>query len=129
MRGKRGFVLSMDLMLSLIIIFLILAMLFESEEPEKVNYFIASDALAIIQRYYGVSMDTNAMDIRINKTLPFSLVNFTLERYGPTDWSQPEEIAYVERGNPKGDTAERVTLIFDGDSVIGFIISKLEVQD
>ena len=80
--GKRGFVLSMDLMVAIGVVLFMIVMLAELMPYSWNRYSYVSDALSIIQ-HKGVVNDTAYMASELGAVLPYEHYNFTLIDFGP----------------------------------------------
>ena len=80
--GKKGFVISMDLLMAIGVVLVMILMLTSFSPYEWGIYSYVSDAVTIIE-HRGVSSNPALMQAELEAILPYDSYNFTLIDFGP----------------------------------------------
>lgn len=79
--GRRGFAISMDLMLALGVLLIMIALLTEFTPYKWNRYSYVSDAVSIIE-HWGVLDTPSFMEAELSSIIPFESYNFTIIDFG-----------------------------------------------
>jgi hypothetical protein len=80
--NKKGFIISMDLIISISLVMIMVVMLVEATPYEWNKYSYVSDALTVLTKR-GISSSSVDMQAKIEAILPYESFNFTIVDFGP----------------------------------------------